>query len=1562
MGRKDTQVKIRGQRVELGEVESHVRACLPEAQSAKELVAEVITPSGEEARPLLAVFLTPPDSESSSDGSLSVLKVDSRIDDMLNDRLPNYMVPAVYLAIPDLPMTTTGKTDRRRLREMARSFTTQQLADLRSQGEKRMPNSTAEQQLQTLWARILNVESSSISLDENFFRLGGDSITAMQIASAARSLNLPITTSDIMRKKTIGRICNGLSASKNLSTALALSNEVTTNQPFGLSPIQHLYLSLQTDDEAFFDQFVFLKIRHRINFSALLAAFDILVERHPMLRARFAKSPTNHWQQYTIEPSQVSSSFLHLVETDNQAAISAALSQCRSNLDIENGPVISAALIDNDEGQRLFISIHHLVIDAVSWRVISEDLECLLRNQGSPPAPAVSFQSWQIAQADHFRESAIAKENQPPENESRLLEQWGITSSSDSPDTTVTKGFSLNEQVTSRLLGDSNNAFQTRPVELLIAALIYSFSLHFPERQLPSVYNETHGREAWDENIDLSRTVGWFTNIFPVKVKRDTRWDLFQAIRGVKDFLRGSSNNQFYLASKLSGDFTNETALNEFPAEIMFNFLGSFQQLEHESSLFSLVSAPDDVAASPRYHQRFALFDFNVAIERGSASISVLYDKNMKHHDRIEAWISQYEKTLLEIAQTLPGRPMEWTLSDFPLAFTSNDDLRVFQQNVLPGLGLTPGDVEDCFPCSDLQQGIVMSQFKDPNSYRTSFVFEAVPEERQQISIPGLVNAWKAVVQRHSLLRACLVTDMPGSTRIFNVILHNPSPSISIFEEEGETFELDQFRALLLGLEINHAILDAHSTGIILHDLEAASSGTLLPEGTSYREFITHLQGYSYDDDREYWKQTMANVKPCHFPSIAPPTNEQTQYITIKTPGVDSEAIIKFCQRSDITIATVMQTAWALVLSRYTGSSVTSFGMMVCRVAVDQEASAVDVLRGVQEEHLKGLPHRMYPFSDLHSTLDLGSSALFNTALSFQRASSDSEEAHKKGVRFVLHDGTDDTEYDVTLNGAYDGNSIDITMTVKSSCMTASQAVIVASCLSQAMNALATTPDILLAKLDIGSKEENRQQWNLNKAVPPHIKRCVHELIAEQTLGRPSAPAIYSWDGELTYGQLDDLSTRLAHHLVGLGVGQGKMVPMCFEHSKWAVVALLAVLKAGGAFVPLNTSQDASREKVLSQINPTIVLTSVNNANLNFGEDHVVIPVGEELIKSLPASPHGQLAKYSPASLCYVLFTSGSTGTPKGVMLEHQSVSSGCSYHGDRIGVDHTTRMIQFAAYTWDATIFEILTTLVHGGCVCVLSDEDRVSNLSPRLIEYGINMGVLTPSVIRTLDDAALRQFRVLLMGGESMPDSDYQRVVQHANIMDAYGPTEATVICALGSARLESRPENHIGTAVGCACWVVNPDDDQVLAPFGAVGELLVEGPILARGYLNDPERTAAAFVVDPAWLVSGNPDGPGRRGRLYKTGDLVRFNPDSSLSFVGRKDTQVKIHGQRIELGEIEQNVRQYIPAARDSNHVAVEVIEEASKIVAFILVDDAEAVDTLEIPRIAAQNLSASLAPT
>lgn len=1062
IGRKDTQVKIRGQRVELGEVEYYVRQCLPEAQQAEQVIAEVIIPSGKEASPLIAVFITEEPqagSGTSQDQPLRVLTISPDIDEKVLEHLPSYMVPAVYFGVSSLPMTATGKTDRKQLREMAGSFSVQQLADMRSQGQKRMPSSSVEKQLQALWARVLNIEPSSIGLDDSFFRLGGDSITAMQIASAARSQHLSITTGDIMRKKTIGRLSRDISTARKVPGTVALRNKEIIDQPFGLSPIQQMYLSLQTDDQALFDQSVYLQFRTRVDFSSLSEALGVLLRRHAMLRARFTRSAEGHWQQYIAGANSKSpSSSLRLVESSETAVITAALVQCRSDLDIEHGPVVRGAFINNEQYQCLFLSIHHLVVDPVSWRVLLEELEDLLQGRILPGAPPSSFQSWQAAQAEYVAAHIDTMNSQPYDSRSDLLQYWGIASSATSAGTLVTKDFTLDKEVTSRFLGGCNNAFRTQPVELLIAGLIYSFSVAFPDRQLPRIYNETHGRTAWDEAIDLSRTVGWFTNIFPVQVAQDAaHWDLFQAIRKTKDFLRRSADHWAYLPSRFYSEEAKNASLSEFPVEVLFNFLGMYQQLEREDTLFSIAETPTESEPDPRGRQRLALFEINVGVNHGSAAISVTYDRAMKHQDRIADWISQYQAVLLQMTTILEHQPLRWTLSDFPLAFTSYEDLSNFQQKVVSRMNLVAGDVVDVFPCSPLQEGILASQFKDPSSYRTCFVFEAVPATGRQTDIARIQRAWEAVVRRHALLRAQLVTDMPGSSRVFHVILKNPTPSVSVFQTEDDTIDIPGFRArfdpshdlqgplehhlsicqlkngrVMLGLEVNHAILDAHSAGILSRDLAAAYTAELDSEAPSYRDFIANIEQQSYDAARKYWTEHLADAEPCHFPSLAPPASSNSRrYMTLEIPGLDWATIDHFCRQSEVTPAIVLQTAWGLVLSRYTGSAAPCFGslssgrdlpldnatdifgpligMLTCQLRLDEERTVLDALQAAQSDYLKSLPHHMYPIAEVHKSLQLRTSTLFNTVLSFQKLEY-WRENDNSAVSFTLNEGVDDSE------------------------------------------------------------------------------------------------------------------------------------------------------------------------------------------------------------------------------------------------------------------------------------------------------------------------------------------------------------------------------------------------------------------------------------------------------------------------------------------------------------------------------------------------------------------------
>ncbi|KAK1918711.1 hypothetical protein P3342_001760 [Pyrenophora teres f. teres] len=404
------------------------------------------------------------------------------------------------------------------------------------------------------------------------------------------------------------------------------------------------------------------------------------------------------------------------------------------------------------------------------------------------------------------------------------------------------------------------------------------------------------------------------------------------------------------------------------------------------------------------------------------------------------------------------------------------------------------------------------------------------------------------------------------------------------------------------------------------------------------------------------------------------------------------------------------------------------------------------------------------------------------------------------------------------------------------------------------------------------------KMWAWNYEIPGVTNKCIHDLFAEQVLAQPNAPAICAWDGKMSYSVLDNLSTTLAGYLVKIGVKPEDVVPLCFEKSMWTVVAMLAVLKAGGAFAPLDPDHPASRHKeILRQTSARVVLLTADDLP-NFSA--------------------------TPGNAAYILFTSGSTGIPKGVVLEHRAVSTSCLGHGRAFGITDQSRVLQFTSYTFDFCMAEIITTLLYGGCICVPSDRDRRSDLAKAINAMGANWALLTPSVAQLLNPSDVPTLKILVIGGEQVTSTDWNR-----------WPT---------SSAPDTPPQafttGTIGRAIASVSWVVDPENHHKLAPLGSVGELLVEGPI-ARGYLNDAEKTAAAFIEDPAWLMDGCQGYAGRRGRLYKTGDLVQYNDDGNLVCLGRKDSQVKLRGQRIELGEIEHHLRECLPEA---TQMAVEVI--------------------------------------
>ncbi|KAK0732144.1 nonribosomal siderophore peptide synthase Sid2 [Lasiosphaeris hirsuta] len=480
--------------------------------------------------------------------------------------------------------------------------------------------------------------------------------------------------------------------------------------------------------------------------------------------------------------------------------------------------------------------------------------------------------------------------------------------------------------------------------------------------------------------------------------------------------------------------------------------------------------------------------------------------------------------------------------------------------------------------------------------------------------------------------------------------------------------------------------------------------------------------------------------------------------------------------------------------------------------------------------------------------------------------------------------------------------------------------------------------------------------WEWNHELPPTIDRCMHDVISERAQTCPDKEAISSWDGGLTYGQIDTWSTSLAWSLKEAGVALDDFVPVCFEKSCWTIIAVLAVMKAGATLVMMDPSLPLARlQNMASQIRAETMVSSLSQRDLaqSILPDATHLTVGPSTFPSHPQE-FAPLPTVPSSTLMYIIFTSGSTGTPKGVQISHLAYTSSAFPRAAAVGYTPSSRVLDFASYAFDVSIDSMLLTLANGGCLCIPSDEARLDDINGVMRSMRVNYAGITPSVARILDLDVIAGLTGLGLGGEAAAPRDVNFWGEMTRIIIGYGPCECTIGCTVNASAAKGRDYITIGPGNGAAMWVVDPDDHDTLMPVGAVGELLVEGPIVGQGYLGDPEKTAAAFIHDPKWLTAGHGRHAGRSGRLYKTGDLGRYDPDGSgeIVFVGRKDTQVKLRGQRVELGEIESQLKARLPA--DTNVIVEVIVPQGSggqpALVAFVAPQSAKAAEiaSAELP--------------
>ncbi|KAM3509018.1 hypothetical protein MY11210_006513 [Beauveria gryllotalpidicola] len=760
-------------------------------------------------------------------------------------------------------------------------------------------------------------------------------------------------------------------------------------------------------------------------------------------------------------------------------------------------------------------------------------------------------------------------------------------------------------------------------------------------------------------------------------------------------------------------------------------------------------------------------------------------------------------------------------------------------QEISEQCGIDKDSIEDVYPCTPLQEGLFALTIKQPTAYVLKFTLQLT----QDLDVDRFQDAWDTIIAANPILRTRIVcaTSIGGSlvqavmskasykqpidtTGQYAVGLGKSLFSIQLLPRDKD---LERYKAVVT---IHHALYDGVSLGLILKQLSAAyyqRQETITPP---YKCFIQYCLSQPADDEvGRFWKAELEDAAGSVF-TTAP----MDSYFLHSPLHAVSRVSLPSDAQANVPLSAALKLAWGIVVSSFTGESDAVFGTVVSgRMAnvkgIDKMAGptiatvpfrirhvpSMTIQQALDQVQSRSLEMIRFEQTGLQRIRQLGfaDACQFQSLLIVQFAE---EEDFPASPLYKLVQGTPaDTfhTYPLTIECSPSGGSVHLRATFDSDVVPAKLVDRLLAQYSLALMHITAKPWEPLSSIPLQSTEDATQVWAWNEIVPRRESTCVHEIISGNLAKRRGDPAVCASDGELTYEELEDKSARLANHLTSLGVGPGKMVPLCFEKSKWAIVATLAVLKAGGAFVPLDVSQAAGRrETILACVRAEVVLASAKYATTLATTDRVVFAVHDASLKDLSLPVASALT--TPAldgldsSAAYVFFTSGSTGKPKGVVVDHGALSTSCLSHGSKMGFNEKTRALQFTSYTFDISLMEIFTTLLYGGCICIPSDADRFNNLELSASSMMVNTVSLTASVARLLEPGRIHSLETIIFVGEDATDDDFKKWRHLPQIFNAYGPTECTIFCSINKVQVNSNASSNIGKAVGSVTLVDKVD----------------------------------------------------------------------------------------------------------------------------------------------------------
>ncbi|MGA6222852.1 amino acid adenylation domain-containing protein [Streptomyces umbrinus] len=1570
LGRADNQIKIRGMRLEIEDVEVGLaehpgvrHTCVVAKKNAAGgtyLVGYVIPAAGSET-----------------------LRADE-VRAWAAENMVEYMVPAHVVVMKEFPLTANGKLDRNALPEPAVGT-----------GSIVPPSTENERAVCAAIAALLQLDE--VGVDQDFFQLGGDSILAISLLSALRDAGLYVTTRQIFTHTVVGALA-AVASREDVSTVD--HGDVATGAVVG-SPIVQ-WLGETTDAIDGFVQSVVLNTPADLTATALDEILAAVVGRHDMLRAVLVRG--DRWSFEIPEADQAAPGW-----QESDRPLDECVALATDGLDPANGAMLRA--VWRREARQLVLVAHHVVIDGVSWRVLMEDLATAWRqfSSGAPidlPPVGTSFRRWTqlLDRAAFDADSSYFRRPLPGADEPvgrRAL------SEADTVARERLRTVSVGPEVTAALLGDIPAKFHAGVNDVLLTALAVALARRRrdlgQDQTFAHIELEGHGREGQfvagtaGFEPELSRTVGWFTTLFPVTVDPGAANDLTApeylaaALKAVKeDLARVPDNGVSYGALRY-------LAQSEFDApapQVLFNYLGRFDAGSSGDWQLAGTTGQLGEKRDPRMRLPRAL-EFNAIAEPAASTgeyelvTTISWPDGMFTDEDITTLGEYFRLALAGLAALDQGGH---TPSDFPLVPLTQADV-----DALDG-----PELRDILPLTPLQEGLYFHSVFDDDS-AGSYV------EQQLLTLDGEVDADRLAAAATRLLtlypnlaaRFVALTD----GRVVSVLDSGVEAPFTTLDRPGITddeirdhaerdrragFDLatgplmrytlvraGSGRSVLVQT-VHHIIADGWSVPPMLRALlaEYHAPGTVYAIG-GFPDYVRWLAGRDADESDRVWQEQLAELPG---PSLVAEGHTPSDRVadTAVEPADDIDAAVR---SAGVPLSAAVHSAWAVTLGGILhgtdvvfGSTVSGrdaevpgienmVGLFINTIPVRARwagtTTARDLLASVREHQSAVLPHQHVSLARIGRQAGAGS--LFDTLVVFDVAT-DVDALRGPGDDLVITDIVNEgaPHYPLTLvvERALDGRPR-FNLIYDGELLREASAQEILRTFTRTLTDLLTRPDALVEDL---APEDGRR--------PAHITPTTLGGLFDAAARRdPAATAVTQCglDGgtrSLTYGELSDAKDELASVLRASGVGPGKRVAVAVPRSLEQVVALVAIVGAGGAYVPLDLAYPDERlEYILADSAPQVVLVEREQRErftellARAGVSARVFVQGDEPRGDDQAWGDGQAQGSGQApgagqattsnepgpavswrDPAYVIYTSGSTGRPKGVVVPHSSVVTLLANTRPDMDFGPSDVWVQFHSFSFDFAVWELWGALAHGGELLV---PEYGLTRSPvdfhRLVrERGVTVLNQTPSAFYQFIEAdrhagePVTALRRIVFGGEALDLGRLRGWVKRhgtgsPELVNMYGITETTVHV---THRVLTDEDFGLGDDVspiggpipGLTTYLL--DDRLRPVPPGRVGAIYVAGDQVSLGYLGRPGLTAGRFVANP-FADDGS--------RMYHTGDLARRTLDGELEFAGRADDQVQLKGFRIELGEVESAIRE-LDGVVD---VAVTVADTGDNLVAHVV---------------------------